>query len=94
MEIIEHNNVTTAIKNSLEGLNSRINKIEGKISDLEDRTIERDTYETTTRDLEVISLEFQREKRKETGAENIFKEIITKKFPNLVKDKTYIFQKH
>ena len=34
------NNKITEIKNTLEGINSRITEVEGQISELEDRTVE------------------------------------------------------
>lgn len=58
METTELRKAVTATINLLEGLNSRMNKTEENISDLEDRATERDTCDTTTRDLEVLSLAF------------------------------------
>lgn len=40
LETFELNNIITTIKNSMNGLNSRIEGTEERISELEDRTIE------------------------------------------------------
>ena len=65
------NNTINEIKNTLEGINSRITEAEERKSDLEDKIVEVTTAE-------------QEEKKK--GSEKIFEEIIVENFPNMGKE--------
>ena len=77
-------NTITEIKNTLEGINSRIPEAEEWISDLKDKTVEIDSEEQN---------KVKRMKRTVKGSETVFEEMIAESFPNMGKE-TLKFRKH
>ena len=96
------NNTINEIKNSLEGINSRITEAEERISDLEDKIVEITTtekkkekrkkrIEDSLRDIwdnvkRTNSQIIPEEEEKKKWTEKIFKEIILENFPNMGKE--------
>ena len=95
------NNTINEIKNSLEGINSRINETEERISDLEDKIVEITAeqkkrmrrIEDSLRDLwdnikltNIRIIGVPEEEEKKKGSEKIFEEIIVENFPSMGKE--------
>ena len=94
------NNTINEIKNSLEGINSRITVAEEWISDLEDKIVEITTTEQNKEkrmkrikdslwdNIKHTNIRIIRipEEQKKKGTEKIFKEIIVGNFPNMGKE--------
>ena len=94
------NNTINEIKNSLEGISSRITEAEEQISDLEDKIVEITTAEQN-KEKRMKRIEdslwdnikhsntriigVPEEEEKKKGSEKIFEEIIVKNFPNMGK---------
>ena len=88
------------MKNSLEGINSRITEAEERISDLLDKIVEittaeqnkekrmEDTLRALWDNIKCTSIRIIRvpEKEKKKGTEKIFEEIIVENFPNMGKE--------
>ena len=93
-------NTINEIKNSLEGINSRITVAEEWISDLEDKIVEITTTEQNKEkrmkrikdslwdNIKHTNIRIIRipEEQKKKGTEKIFKEIIVGNFPNMGKE--------
>ena len=81
------NNTTNEIKNSLEGINSRITEAEEQRSELEDKIIEnslRDFWDNIKRtNIRILGVP---EEEKKKASEKIFEEIIVENFPNMGKE--------
>ena len=91
-------NTIYEIKNSLEGIKSRITEAEEQISDLEDKIEQnkekrmkriedspRDLWDNTKgTNIQIIGVPEEEEKKK--GSEKIFEEIIVENFPNIGKE--------
>ena len=89
MEILEFKNTVTEPKTSVDGLKSRMERTEERISELKDRTVEitqseqqrektlKTDYRTITKGLTYLSLESQKEKRKRAGLEKYSKMVET-----------------
>ena len=94
------NNTIKELKNSLEGINSRITKAEEHISDLEDKTTTEKNkekwmkrIEDSLRDLwdnikctNIWIIRIPEEEEKKKGMEKIFEEIIVENFPKMGKE--------
>ena len=94
------NNTITEMKNTLEGINSRITEAEERISDLEDRMVEftaveqskekrMKTNEDSLRDLwdNIHITGVPEGEEREKGPEKIFEEIIVENIPNMAKER-------
>ena len=95
------NNTVSEMKTTLEGVNSRLDDTEDHISDFEDKVGETTQSEhqkkkikkmKIVRDLRdnmkcnnIHGLEIPEGEEREQGIENLFEEIVTENFPNLVK---------
>ena len=95
------NNTINEIKNSLEGISSRITEAEEQISDLEDKIVEITTAEQN-KEKRMKRIEdslwdnikhsntriigVPEEEEKKKGSEEIFEEIIVENFPNMEKE--------
>ena len=95
------NSTINEIRNSLEGINSRITEAEERLSDLEDKIVEITTAEQneekrmkdSLRDLwdnvkrtNIRIIGVPEEEEKKKGTEKIFEEIIVENFPNMGKE--------
>ncbi|VFV30601.1 Hypothetical predicted protein [Lynx pardinus] len=72
--------VTTELKNILKGFNSRMDKVEAQLNELEDKAME------NTQNREFFFLICVPEEERRKGPEKLFEEIMAENFPNLVKE--------
>ena len=93
------NNTIHEIKNSLEGINSRITEAEERISDLQGKTMEITTTEKRMKRIEhrlrdlwdnikctnIRIIQVPEEEEKKKGMEKILEKIIVENFPNMGK---------
>lgn len=97
MEISELKNKNIKIKNSMDGLHSKMKQREERISKLEARTVEMTQAEQqrenrlkrngqSLKDLSICVTGDPEEEKKDSNAEKVLEEITSESFSNLVKD--------
>ena len=103
---LEIKNATSEINDTLQGINSRLDKAEDHISDLEEKVKKKIPKQSSKKKKEFLKIEgslrnildnmkhnnihimrISKGKENEQGMENLFEEITTKNFPNIMKEK-------
>ena len=82
----------TEVNNNLQGINSRVDKVENQISDLKYKEAKTKKQNQTTQSVE--QKEKKNPKNWEQKNENLFEKIMTENFPNLVNEIATKSRKH